>query len=243
MAYIKNDTGGTKTWVGQQILAGAYYQIQTSEHNQWENDSTLLIAIGNGDAVVAEDSSGNKDFSDIADGINFLKGITVEIKRNLGWEYALESLKESGGSQEMDVDGSTASVPFEWEVPSGEVWELLSISFFVLDPGTMSHNVFGALGSALTNGITVAVKKDGNTMKIKDIKDNVDLYMSFPAEQQVGNSASGFLDDDDYFSGCLRFPDPVELVGDDGDLVRVSVKDDLQNIKRLRTTILVRKKI
>jgi len=243
MAYIKNDDTVNHTWVGQLITPGSYYQIQPHEKDQWANDSQLLTDIGAGDAVVAEDSSGNKDFTDVAEGINFLKGIIVEVKRDLGWHYSLESLAKAGGSVEMSVDGSTTNVIFKWDVPTGEVWEILSIQLFLLDPGTMAHNVFGGMATSITNGLSVIIKKNGTDFKIKDIKDNVDVYMSFPTEQHVGNSASGFLDNDDYFSGCLRFYEPIQLIGDDGDLVKVVVKDNLTAIERLRATAFVRKKI
>ena len=51
--YVKNTTGGDKTWVGQTVSAGAYYQLQNSEHVSWPQDSTFLTDLAAGDAVVA----------------------------------------------------------------------------------------------------------------------------------------------------------------------------------------------
>lgn len=77
--WIKNATAGDKTWVGQLISAGQYYEIQSHEESQWANDSTLLSDIGSGDAVVAKDDSGTADISDVAEAINHLKGLEVSI--------------------------------------------------------------------------------------------------------------------------------------------------------------------
>ncbi len=72
--WIKNSSGGTKTWVGQQVADATYYEIQSIEENQWANDSTLLIDIASSGALVAKDDSGNKDITDINEAINYLKG-------------------------------------------------------------------------------------------------------------------------------------------------------------------------
>lgn len=75
--YIKNTTNGNKTWVGQLVSSGDYYEIQSHEEAQWANDSTLLTDIGSGDAVVAKDDSGTTDITDVATGINHLKDIVI----------------------------------------------------------------------------------------------------------------------------------------------------------------------
>ena len=72
--WIKNDSGSTKTWVGQEITNQSYYEIQSNEELEWANNSTLLTDIGSGDAVVAKDDSGNTDFSDVNEAIDYLKG-------------------------------------------------------------------------------------------------------------------------------------------------------------------------
>ncbi len=73
--YIKNTTGSTVTYLGQDIAASAYYQIQSAEEIAWSNLSVLLTDIGSGDAVVAKDDDGTKDISDVNDGVNYLKDI------------------------------------------------------------------------------------------------------------------------------------------------------------------------
>ncbi len=150
---------------------------------------------------------------------------------------------ENSGNKEMNVDGSSVNKIYKQAVPTDTTWMLEGIHIFMLDPGLMSHNVFGSFGAALTNGLSIVVKKKGSDFKIKDIMDNTDLYMSFPSNQNVGNSGTGFLDEEDYFYGTLNFQNPLRLAQSDGDLVKIIIKDDLTAIQRLRATILVRKVI
>ena len=73
--WIKNTTASTKTWVGQEVSAGAYHNIEAIKELAWANDSTLLSDIGSGEAVVAKSDSGSDDITDVNDGINYLKSL------------------------------------------------------------------------------------------------------------------------------------------------------------------------
>jgi hypothetical protein len=73
--WIKNNSGGDKTWVGQLITNGSYYEIQDIEENAWRSNSQLLTDIGNSIAIVAKDNSGSNDITDVNLAINYLKGI------------------------------------------------------------------------------------------------------------------------------------------------------------------------
>lgn len=77
---IKNNTAGTKTYIGQDIAAGAYYQIQANEEIAWVNDATLLADIGKGDAIV---NDGAADLTDVAAGINWLKNNQIQRIQNV----------------------------------------------------------------------------------------------------------------------------------------------------------------
>lgn len=71
--WIKNNSGSLKTWVGQQIVDQAYYEIQSHEESTFANDSTLLTDIGSSNAIIAKDDSGNTNISDVNEAINYLK--------------------------------------------------------------------------------------------------------------------------------------------------------------------------
>ena len=78
--WIKNNTVSDKTWVGQLVSAGAYYEIKSEEELDWKTDSSLLSDIGSGDAIVAKDDSGNEDISDVNDAIDYLKDVKTDLE-------------------------------------------------------------------------------------------------------------------------------------------------------------------
>ena len=83
--WIKNDTVSQVTYLNQDIAAGAYYQLKPGQEEiNWSNLSTLLTDIGNGDAIVAKDDSGNTDFTDVNEAINYLKGnLPTDVKAEM----------------------------------------------------------------------------------------------------------------------------------------------------------------
>ena len=103
--WIKNDSGSSKTWVGQVVADQLYYEIQASESFSWANNSLLLTDIASGDAVVAKDDSGDTDIVDVAAAINYLKDIDSmprdsdgsplqRIKvTTTGWHYQLHGVE------------------------------------------------------------------------------------------------------------------------------------------------------
>lgn len=96
--WIKNDDTVAHTWKSQQVNAGEYYEIQPHEEVAWSNDSTLLVDIGNAVAIVAKDDSGNKDLTDVATGINWLKDIKPEVQK----------------TQQVIADDSLTDRPYGW---------------------------------------------------------------------------------------------------------------------------------
>ena len=72
--WIKNTTGATTTYSGRDIFAGTYVEALDTFLYKWQNNSTLLVDIASGDAVVAKDDSGSNDIADVSDAINYLKG-------------------------------------------------------------------------------------------------------------------------------------------------------------------------
>lgn len=68
--WVKNNTAIQKTYVGKDIPAGTYREVDS---DLWTADSTLLTDIGSGDAVIAKDSSGTTDIIDVNEAINYLK--------------------------------------------------------------------------------------------------------------------------------------------------------------------------
>jgi len=100
--YIKNDSGGDKTYSGQLINDQVYYEIQPNEEDTFSQNSILLSDIGSGEAVIAKDDSGTTDIADVNDAINYLKDIEPSLR---------------------DVDGRLLVAPtFEDTQGLGTVW-------------------------------------------------------------------------------------------------------------------------
>ena len=70
MEKIKNNTVALQTFHGQEIMPGEYYVIQPTELTGWANDSIVLTAIANSDAIM---NDGDSDITDVNDAIDFLK--------------------------------------------------------------------------------------------------------------------------------------------------------------------------
>lgn len=71
---IKNNTGSTKTYSGQEIAPAAYYEIQVYEELVWVNDTTLQTDITAGDAVV---NNGTTDLN-ATDGLAYLTALNTD---------------------------------------------------------------------------------------------------------------------------------------------------------------------
>jgi hypothetical protein len=132
--WIKNNSGGDKTWLGQLLTDQQYYHIQTHEEISWANNSTLLSDIGNGDAVVAKDDSTNKDITDVNDAINYLKGLNNSIK----------ILEEDINNQ---TGGHYQAQGYEIDVASGDSTKAIDI-IFPVPIGLLSAEFAGKSGYA-----------------------------------------------------------------------------------------------
>ena len=117
--WIKNNTLSNKTWLGQVVLAGDYYNIEATEESAWGNDSTVLADIGSGDAIIAKDDSGSNDITDVATAINYLRDIIFEIDSDgrqiqrsaatyKGWRYLAHPI-------EVETSNLTGVFSEDWQ--------------------------------------------------------------------------------------------------------------------------------
>lgn len=73
--YLYNTTQSDLTFVGKTIESESFYLIQDIYLNTFANDSQLLVAISDGDILVAKDDSGSTNITDVNQAINFLKNL------------------------------------------------------------------------------------------------------------------------------------------------------------------------
>jgi hypothetical protein len=144
----------------------------------------------------------------------------------------------NGSSKFMNVNGSAGSpINFEF-LPSGsDIWFLDSIVLFLMDPGSMDYDDFGAISGSLTNGLRIVVRSNGVEYEIANIKDNTELVSYFLDSTSFGKDSSGILDDDDSYVGAMHFKNPIRLDASQGDYVRIQVRDNLNNLTSLQSSI------
>ena len=169
--FIKNATQAEKTWVGQTIFAGEYYQIQDHEDLVWANNSVLMVAVATGEAVVAKSDDGTTDITDVAEAIGYLKNVSeaprTEDKREIvainrippgytvyptGVADAIVQYGQGQGTQ-LRLNSVTGSVDFQllnhWYAIGGRIiWEGSSLddhtnAVLVAPPSTGFTSVSG----------------------------------------------------------------------------------------------------
>lgn len=123
MAYtiqIKNDSGSVQTWAGKEFAIAEEYTVPTDTNRiKYQNNSALLTAIGDGDALVG---NGSEYFTDVNTAINWLKGHNTSpidtdgapLSRNKitksGWHFQLHGVEfhtsKLSSVFNEDVDGN-----------------------------------------------------------------------------------------------------------------------------------------
>lgn len=71
--WIYNNDSQTNTYSGQQILTGAYYEIEPEQALRYANDDNLLADIGSLKAIMSKSGDASGQISGISGQINFLK--------------------------------------------------------------------------------------------------------------------------------------------------------------------------
>jgi hypothetical protein len=133
---------------------------------------------------------------------------------------------ENGGSSSMLVDGSVTPVTFEkGPTTTDEIWsirELLLI--FTADDFNFDGVSFGP-NPIMTNGIKIEVVKDSVATEVFRIKQNED-FLRVPGRTPLVNNTGP----KDVLGAALSFQGLV-LDQSTGDLVRLTVQDDLTSVK------------
>lgn len=139
-----------------------------------------------------------------------------------------------GGTTEMAVNGSVTPVEYKATVPAGQIWYLSKLNIIISDNGTSDPTDFGSL-SSLTNGLLVENKLNGTRYQKTNMKTNINIVKAF-GDAQFAGKGSGFLNDANLYEG-LWFHKPFEkMIGDDGDELIVTVRDDLTSLTFLSMT-------
>ncbi len=97
---VKNDSGSTDTWVGQQIADGAYYELQATEYIPWSADSKVFDDIGAGNLIVNKGAEPGDDITDTVRGWKWLAGnIEPPQSADGDWHMVAENFAHVTGNE------------------------------------------------------------------------------------------------------------------------------------------------
>lgn len=102
--WIFNNDTKTNTYSGQQIVVGAYYEIQPLEELSFSNNSLLITDISNTKAIVSKSDDVSGHIVEINDQINYLKDdLPKEVTTKK--EKGVITTKMAKGKVTLDADG------------------------------------------------------------------------------------------------------------------------------------------
>lgn len=105
---IKNNTETEKTWAGQSVQPGAYYQIQGVEEIRWANDDEVMTSITAGEIIV---NDGIDDIPDVNDGIDWIKNQTPPLVRLADGENQALQGAITSDTNRFKVDSAISAWP------------------------------------------------------------------------------------------------------------------------------------
>lgn len=139
----------------------------------------------------------------------------------------------NGSSNNMNVNGSSVNVNFDFAPVTGEVWYLESIQMFLQDNGTTLATSFGSISGGLTNGVRLIIKTKSVEQELAVLKNNIDISMVFKNDPQIPGT-SGLFESSDIFVGEILFRIPIVLKGDLEDKIRFIIRDNLTRMDHFR---------
>lgn len=145
----------------------------------------------------------------------------------------------NGSSKNMNVNGSSTPVDFSFAPASGETWYVEGLYLLIADVGTPDLYEFGALGSALTNGLQLIIKKSETENEAGNLKDNSDIGVMFMDRNSGILIGLGFFNHSDMYAGGIDFKQPILLNGTNGDKIIFRVRDNLTGLDALQTAVKV----
>jgi len=126
-----------------------------------------------------------------------------------------------GTTKNMNVDGSSVPVVYDFTPGAGEVFQIGSLCFYMGQAGGLASDKFENI-SALTTGLLVEIQADGVLRTFSNLQSNADLGVIFFGGSSTGSKSS--------WEGAATFSTTTRIDGDQGDFVRATVRDDLGSV-------------
>lgn len=152
--------------------------------------------------------------------------------------YKMVHLTQGASTTNMNVNGSSVNVNYDFTPGSGETWYLDCMRIYLFDTGSTTHTAFGAIGGGLANGLDILIRSNGTEYELMKLKDNADIIKSF-SNYPVIPPTSGFMEASDCYLGSMCFPYPITLQNSTSDYVRAKVRDNLTALDFLEILAMV----
>lgn len=178
---------------------------------------------------------------------SFYQGIILSVVANsTNWDVTLDtpidfafttSANASERTRDMNVDGSSTSQTFivsPVNLASGTKWDIVRVTFAMLDSSSMDDGKFGGL-TALTNGMLLRVK-NGITKNIFNVKTNSELAIETFDLAYADNAPGGQygLRCRRTFGGQSKNGVTIRLEADTSDELQIIIQDDLTGLDDFR---------
>jgi len=145
-----------------------------------------------------------------------------------------EFLKESGGSSDLNVDGSVTPVTFSAAPPTGKKWFIQSVTL-VLEDASINFTKFGGIPGGLTNGIEIRVKEGGLAeATLGTFKTNGDFHV-FTTDIRIDSAATDFLTVNANIKENTGTT--LEIADANSEIFKIIVNDDLTTLDRFNVLI------
>ncbi len=148
-------------------------------------------------------------------------------------ENDLDVLLKNGATINMNVNGGSTAVAFEYPSPEDKV-SIIHRSLAVIVDAGIRPAKFGGL-SALSNGLLIEMVDTDTTTILKDhtadiaIKRNYDFYLLAGIDAPIIDAAG----DDAMPIRWSHYKDGGPILLEPGQIFRVTVRDDLRNITEM----------
>lgn len=151
-------------------------------------------------------------------------------------------LRTSGGSENMNVDGSATPVLFEETAEPGKVkwitaWRLVMHNTY-MELDTNDFRRFGTAATApgLTNGIEFYFEQSGRHIDVflESVK-TIGDFMQY--SDDYVNLINAVASQTDYLHFIFRFDQPVALPAGSNDKIVMSINDDLTSVDLMKVVV------
>jgi len=151
-------------------------------------------------------------------------------------EYKIVKLL-NGSSPDMDVNGSSTPVEFDYTPDTDEVWYVERITFVLEDTGSPEPDDFGTISGPLSNGCLLEVQSNGNTIELANVTSNLEIVQSF-ANESYGDS-NGILGSGASYKGSILFRNPFIIQDSTSDFIRMTIRDNITGLNFQQVSILL----